>query len=112
MFFFLKKVLLLRNTIYTCYKTITFAYLNQLTSSFQDYIATDPSGYRDPDTPITLLKQGFEPPNFTGFFGVWDRDMWSVSIDVMNMLVAVVRLSNSKLVSIYTISGFETCKIK
>ena len=25
------------------------------------------------------IKQGFEPPNFTGFFGVWDNDLWNVS---------------------------------
>ena len=46
----------------------------------QDYIKTDPAGDRDPDTPITIVKQGYEPPNFTGFFGVWDRDLWSVSL--------------------------------
>ncbi|RUS90547.1 hypothetical protein EGW08_001724, partial [Elysia chlorotica] len=41
-----------------------------------EYLKTDPSG-RDPDTPIYSLKQGMEPPSFTGFFGVWDRDLWS-----------------------------------
>ncbi|XP_013379708.1 advillin-like [Lingula anatina] len=41
-----------------------------------EYIKTDPAG-RDPDTPIAMVKQGFEPPNFTGFFGVWDRQYWS-----------------------------------
>jgi len=45
----------------------------------QDYIETDPSG-RDKDTPIFLIKQGFEPPDFIGYFGVWDRDLWSVCI--------------------------------
>lgn len=57
------------------------------TRVLQDYIQTDPSGYRDPDTPITLIKQGYEPPNFTGFFGVWDRDMWSVS-EVLDRVVS------------------------
>ena len=47
-------------------------------SSYQEYVKTDPSG-RDPDTPIYSIKQGMEPPSFTGFFGVWDRDLWSVS---------------------------------
>jgi len=41
-----------------------------------DYLRTDPSG-RSPDTPILVIKQGFEPPNFTGFFGVWDNDLWN-----------------------------------
>ncbi|XP_070188427.1 advillin-like isoform X2 [Littorina saxatilis] len=41
-----------------------------------EYLKTDPAG-RDPDTPIMKISQGFEPPSFTGFFGVWDRDMWS-----------------------------------
>ncbi|KAF2351875.1 Villin headpiece [Trinorchestia longiramus] len=41
-----------------------------------EYIKTDPRG-RSPDTPIILIKQGFEPPNFTGFFGVWDNDLWN-----------------------------------
>ncbi|XP_021948183.1 advillin isoform X2 [Folsomia candida] len=40
------------------------------------YLASDPSG-RDPDTPILVIKQGMEPPTFTGFFGVWDRSLWS-----------------------------------
>ncbi|ESO94636.1 hypothetical protein LOTGIDRAFT_227360 [Lottia gigantea] len=43
-----------------------------------EYLKTDPSG-RDEDTPILKIKQGFEPPSFTGFFGVWDRELWSVS---------------------------------
>ncbi|KAK3611747.1 hypothetical protein CHS0354_014091 [Potamilus streckersoni] len=40
-----------------------------------EYIKTDPSG-RDEDTPVYMVKQGREPPTFTGFFGVWDRNMW------------------------------------
>lgn len=42
----------------------------------QEYIDTDPAG-RDPDTPIYMVKQGMEPPTFTGFFGIWDKEMWS-----------------------------------
>lgn len=41
-----------------------------------EYLRTDPAG-RDKGTPIMKLKQGFEPPNFTGFFGVWDNDLWN-----------------------------------
>ena len=49
----------------------------------QEYLKTDPAG-RDPDTPILKIRQGFEPPSFTGFFGVWDRDLWSVSDFIFN----------------------------
>lgn len=45
----------------------------------QEYLETDPSG-RDADTPVYVVKQGFEPPTFTGFFGVWDQDLWVVSM--------------------------------
>ncbi|CAG0906116.1 unnamed protein product [Darwinula stevensoni] len=44
----------------------------------QEYLAADPA-QRDQDTPVVRVKQGFEPPNFTGFFGIWDRSLWSVS---------------------------------
>uniref|UniRef100_A0A1B6F7X6 HP domain-containing protein n=1 Tax=Cuerna arida TaxID=1464854 RepID=A0A1B6F7X6_9HEMI len=40
-----------------------------------NYLRTDPAG-RDPGTPIVQIKQGFEPPNFTGFFGIWDPELW------------------------------------
>ncbi|XP_054895858.1 gelsolin-like isoform X3 [Poeciliopsis prolifica] len=40
------------------------------------YVRTDPAG-RDPRTPIVTLKQGFEPPTFTGWFLGWNHDYWS-----------------------------------
>ncbi|XP_072877004.1 advillin isoform X2 [Chlorocebus sabaeus] len=43
----------------------------------QQYLLTHPSG-RDPDTPILIIKQGFEPPIFTGWFLAWDPNIWSV----------------------------------
>ncbi|KAI3370212.1 hypothetical protein L3Q82_024994 [Scortum barcoo] len=42
----------------------------------QEYLSTHP-GDRDPDTPIVLIKQGFEPPTFTGWFAAWDPSKWS-----------------------------------
>ncbi|XP_056590774.1 advillin [Triplophysa dalaica] len=42
----------------------------------QEYLRTHP-GVRDPDTPIMLVKQGFEPPSFTGWFTAWDPTKWS-----------------------------------
>ncbi|XP_076459469.1 advillin-like isoform X2 [Babylonia areolata] len=49
-----------------------------------DYLKTDPAG-RDPDTPILKISQGFEPPSFTGFFGVWNRDLWSSGMSYEEM---------------------------
>ncbi|XP_039612360.1 villin-1 [Polypterus senegalus] len=42
----------------------------------QDYLNSHPGG-RDPGTPIFLIKQGFEPPTFTGWFKAWDPHKWS-----------------------------------
>ena len=43
----------------------------------KDYLLSDPSG-RDVDIPVILVKQGYEPPHFTGFFGAWDMELWPV----------------------------------
>ncbi|XP_036443817.1 gelsolin a isoform X2 [Colossoma macropomum] len=40
------------------------------------YIETDPAK-RDPRTPIVKIKQGSEPPTFTGWFLGWDHEYWS-----------------------------------
>ncbi|XP_032426130.1 gelsolin a isoform X1 [Xiphophorus hellerii] len=40
------------------------------------YIETDPAN-RDARTPIVKIKQGFEPPTFTGWFLGWDHDYWT-----------------------------------
>lgn len=45
----------------------------------QEYLRTHP-GNRDPDTPIVLIKQGFEPLTFTGWFTAWDTAKWSVRV--------------------------------
>ncbi|XP_049588785.1 advillin [Syngnathus scovelli] len=42
----------------------------------QEYLHTHPAD-RDPDTPIILVKQGFEPITFTGWFTAWDPYKWS-----------------------------------
>uniref|UniRef100_A0A3B3E1C3 Advillin n=1 Tax=Oryzias melastigma TaxID=30732 RepID=A0A3B3E1C3_ORYME len=44
----------------------------------QEYLRTHP-GDRDLDTPIVMIKQGFEPPTFTGWFTAWDPFKWSQS---------------------------------
>ena len=48
----------------------------------QEYLHTHPSG-RDADTPILIIKQGFEPPTFTGWFLAWDSRIWSVRTEGM-----------------------------
>ncbi|KAJ8258499.1 hypothetical protein COCON_G00175110 [Conger conger] len=48
----------------------------QALTTSQEYLRTHP-GARDPDTSIIILKQGFEPPTFTGWFSAWDSSKWS-----------------------------------
>ena len=38
-----------------------------------DYLRTDPS-MRGSDLPIYKIRQGMEPPVFTGFFGAWEKE--------------------------------------
>ncbi|KAM3866404.1 scinderin like b [Diretmus argenteus] len=40
----------------------------------KDYVDSDPSGRRG--LPIFTIKQGAEPPTFTGWFQAWDPKMW------------------------------------
>ncbi|XP_070764333.1 scinderin like a [Enoplosus armatus] len=40
----------------------------------EDYVNSDPSGRRG--IPISTIKQGEEPPSFTGWFHAWDPTMW------------------------------------
>ncbi|XP_051975842.1 gelsolin-like [Xyrauchen texanus] len=49
---------------------------NEAVTSATKYIETDPAN-RDKRTPIVTVKQGFEPPTFTGWFLGWDHDFWS-----------------------------------
>uniref|UniRef100_A0A8D0GSY4 Scinderin n=1 Tax=Sphenodon punctatus TaxID=8508 RepID=A0A8D0GSY4_SPHPU len=48
---------------------------NESVKSAKRYIETDPSG-RDKGTPIVIVKQGHEPPTFTGWFLGWDYNKW------------------------------------
>ncbi|KAG8520908.1 Villin-1 [Galemys pyrenaicus] len=45
-------------------------------NTVQEYLRTHPSG-RDPETPIIVVKQGHEPPTFTGWFLAWDPFKWN-----------------------------------
>ncbi|XP_070820100.1 gelsolin-like [Chaetodon trifascialis] len=46
-------------------------------SSAVRYVESDPAD-RDPRTPIVTVKQGFEPPTFTGWFLGWNHEYWTV----------------------------------
>ncbi|XP_034455639.1 adseverin [Hippoglossus hippoglossus] len=53
--------------------------------SAKQYIETDPS-VRDNLTPVVVVKQGHEPPTFTGWFLAWDPTHWdSVSWSLKSM---------------------------
>ena len=41
----------------------------------KDYLMSDPSE-RNIDIPIIVVKQSFEPPHFTGYFGAWDAELF------------------------------------
>lgn len=47
---------------------------SSLHSTAKEYVDTDPAGRRG--IPITTIKQGAEPPTFTGWFQGWDAQMW------------------------------------
>ncbi len=50
------------------------------------YLQSDPTG-RDADTTILKIRQGCEPPTFTGFFGVWDPTCWEVRLNRKLLLI-------------------------
>merc|ERR1712113_1331770 len=41
------------------------------------YINSDPTGHTAENTLIIVVRQGFEPPTFTGHFVPWDADKWN-----------------------------------
>lgn len=59
-----------------------------LSFTMANIMTTDPSN-RDDSTAIVMVKQGYEPPTFTGFFGVWDTSLWNVSYATKLVLVLV-----------------------
>lgn len=44
----------------------------------REYLQTHPAG-RSQTIPIVLIKQGHEPPTFTGWFLAWDPYKWTES---------------------------------
>jgi len=77
---------------------------------WQDYVETDPSG-RDKATPVFLIKQGLEPPDFIGYFGVWDRDLWSVCIVIFVCYSLSSHTYRCHNVSCKSFSSFLPCNV-
>uniref|UniRef100_A0A3Q2E2W6 Scinderin like a n=2 Tax=Cyprinodon variegatus TaxID=28743 RepID=A0A3Q2E2W6_CYPVA len=51
----------------------------------QEYVNSDPSGRKG--IPVTTIKQGEEPPSFTGWFHAWDPKMWNLSpLELMKVI--------------------------
>lgn len=50
----------------------TYHMVNEMTSQYleSDFVE------RDPHTCFQMVKQGFEPPLFTGFFENWNKNYW------------------------------------
>uniref|UniRef100_UPI0037E77E08 gelsolin-like n=1 Tax=Semicossyphus pulcher TaxID=241346 RepID=UPI0037E77E08 len=48
----------------------------EASASAVKYIESDPAN-RDPRTPTVTVKQGFEPPTFTGWFLGWNHEYWT-----------------------------------
>lgn len=59
----------------------------------KEYVDSDPSGRRG--LPITTIKQGAEPPTFTGWFQAWDPKMWES--DPLDRIRARFWTQNSRL---------------
>ncbi|XP_062841363.1 villin-1 [Trichomycterus rosablanca] len=53
-----------------------------------EYLKSHPAG-RDPQTPIISVKQGYEPPTFTGWFNAWDPYKWSGGLSYEEMKTKV-----------------------
>lgn len=41
------------------------------------YLNSDPTGRNENNTMIIVVKQCFEPPQFTGHFHPWDKELWN-----------------------------------
>ncbi|XP_077347361.1 villin-1-like [Lithobates pipiens] len=57
---------------------------NESINSAKEYLKSHPAG-RDLSTPIITVKQGHEPPTFTGWFDAWDSHKWSSDLSYEDM---------------------------
>ncbi|XP_071822473.1 advillin-like isoform X2 [Apostichopus japonicus] len=52
----------------------------QAMQTAKEYVLTDPSGRDVEATSLIIIKQGFEPLNFTGYFHAWDPKLFESSL--------------------------------
>ncbi|XP_040208728.1 villin-like protein [Rana temporaria] len=57
---------------------------NESLNSAKEYLKSHPAG-RDLSTAIITVKQGHEPPTFTGWFDAWDSHKWSSDLSYEDM---------------------------
>ncbi|XP_053569745.1 villin-like protein [Bombina bombina] len=57
---------------------------NEAVNSSKEYLMAHPAK-RDLATPIITVKQGYEPPTFTGWFEAWDSHKWSSNVSYEDM---------------------------
>ena len=59
----------------------------------QTYINSDPTGRTADNTLIIVVRQGCEPPSFTGHFVPWDADRWNVRFDLIFFFIEKLYLN-------------------
>lgn len=52
----------------------------QAMTTAKEYVETDPSGRDLEATSLIIIKQGFEPLNFTGYFHAWDPKLFENAV--------------------------------
>ncbi|XP_040289675.1 villin-like protein [Bufo bufo] len=57
---------------------------NESINSAKEYLKSHPAS-RDMATPIVTVKQGHEPPTFTGWFSAWDAHKWNSDLSYEDM---------------------------
>uniref|UniRef100_A0A668A4T9 Advillin n=1 Tax=Myripristis murdjan TaxID=586833 RepID=A0A668A4T9_9TELE len=73
----------------------------------QEYLRTHP-GARDPDTPVILIKQEYEPPTFTGWFTAWDPSKWNGGKSYEELKKELGDLTNPVLIAKVSTTSFNS----
>ncbi|XP_072009940.1 villin-like protein isoform X2 [Engystomops pustulosus] len=76
-------------------------------NSAKEYLKSHPAG-RDLATPIITVKQGHEPPTFTGWFSAWDSHKWSSDLSYEDMKKNLGDVSAISQISAVSRKGFTS----
>uniref|UniRef100_A0A668A4R9 Advillin n=1 Tax=Myripristis murdjan TaxID=586833 RepID=A0A668A4R9_9TELE len=76
----------------------------------QEYLRTHP-GARDPDTPVILIKQEYEPPTFTGWFTAWDPSKWNGGKSYEELKKELGDLTNPVLIAKVSTTSFNSFQV-